>query len=223
MNSFQKMGGIAALVNGFAYLVGIGLALTVLAPAMNAEPAVSLSFLAGHQTVLWVWHLLIYLVAGVFMVPLVLAMHEQLKEADPALRQLSTAFGLIWAVTVIASGMIIITNLGTVAEVYGKDPVQAQTVHLILQSIEKGLGGGIELPGGIWALLISWAALQTRTFPRALNVLGLLIGVAGILTVVPALHDLGSVFGMGFIVWFIWAGVWMLGRRPERAAQRLVR
>jgi hypothetical protein len=33
MNDFQKMGGVAALIQAAAYLVGFGLALTLLAPS----------------------------------------------------------------------------------------------------------------------------------------------------------------------------------------------
>ena len=36
------------------------------------------------------------------------------------------------------------------------------------------------------------------------------IGVAGILSVVPVLKDLGYVFGLLEIVWFVWLGIVML-------------
>lgn len=39
----------------------------------------------------------------------------------------------------------------------------------------------------------------------------MLVGIAGILTVIPELADvLTYVFGLGFIVWFAWVGVVML-------------
>ena len=62
---------------------------------------------------------------------------------------------------------------------------------------DDGLGGGNEIVGGLWVLLVSWAALRAGGLPRALNYLGLVIGVAGILTVVPALGELGAIFGLG--------------------------
>ena len=73
-----------------------------------------------------------------------------------------------------------------------------------------GLGGGIEVVGGLWVLLVSWAALWARGLPRALNYLGMVIGVSGLLTVVPVLEVLGAVFGLGLIVWFAWLGIVML-------------
>lgn|GEM_PF-1982155 len=52
--------------------------------------------------------------------------------------------------------------------------------------------------------------MRAGGLPRALNYLGVVIGVAGILTVVPALEVLGAVFGLGLIVWFVWLGIVVL-------------
>lgn len=48
--------------------------------------------------------------------------------------------------------------------------------------------------------------------PMWLNVIGLIVGAAGILTLVPALSALGAVFGLTQIVWFIGLGVVLLQR-----------
>ena len=67
------------------------------------------------------------------------------------------------------------------------------------------------------------AASTQETFgngglPRALNYLGLVVGGAGILTIVPALGELGGImFGLGQIVWFVWLGMVMLRKRPSVA------
>lgn len=216
MKKLQKMGGLAALVNGIAYIIGFGMVFTLLAPILDAEPAQYLAFLVENQTLLYVWHLIIYIVAGVFMVPLVLAVHERLKEAVPALSQTAAAIGLIWAGLVIASGMLFLKDIVVIAELYSKDPAQAVTIWPALTAVESALGGGIELPGGLWALLISWGALRTNAFPKALSILGLLIGAAGILMLVPAFAEAGgAIFGLGFILWFLWAGIIMLRNRQS--------
>ncbi len=215
MKSLQRIGGIAALINAAAYIVGFGMALTILAPVMEAGPEQYLAFLADNQPLMVAWYIIIYLIAGVFMVPLALALHERLKVNAPALMQNATAFGLIWAVTIIISGMIQVNDVGIISDLYGKNPSQAGTVMLALGAVERGIGGAIELPGGIWILLVSWASLQTGGLPKPLNYLGLLIGLAGIVTVVPALGEGGSVFGIGFIIWFVWAGLVLLRDRPS--------
>ncbi len=213
----QKVGGIAALINAAAYIVGFGMVLTMLSPIMSADRSQAVAFLVANQTVMLVWHLIIYLVAGVCMVPLVLALHERLKAGAPALMQTATAFGLIWAGLVIASGMLLVNDAGIVADLYATDQAQATTVWLALSAVENGLGGAIELPGGLWILLVSLAALRAGGLPRALNYLGVTIGVAGIVMVVPALQEAGSVFGLGFIIWFVWAGIVMVRDRTSAA------
>ena len=70
------------------------------------------------------------------------------------------------------------------------------------------LGG--ELLGGLWVLLVSAAALRAGELPKALGWLGVAIGAAGVLSVVPALRDLAYGFGLLQIVWFVWLGIVML-------------
>ena len=87
-----------------------------------------------------------------------------------------------------------------------------------IEPVAQGLGGsGGELLGGLWVLLVSVAALRAGALSRVLNWLGLAIGAAGVLSVVPALQDLQYGFGLLQIVWFVWLGVTML-RTPARAA-----
>lgn len=125
----------------------------------------------------------------------------------------------IWACVVIASGMVANIGMDTVVGLYGKDPAQAATAWLAIDSVVLGLGGGGgEILGGTWILLISWAALQAREFPKALNYLGVLIGLVGLISVVPVLGELrGLIFGLGQIVWFVWLGIILLRSNPSTA------
>src|SRR5919112_5017891 len=54
--------------------------------------------------------------------------------------------------------------------------------------VPEALVGRIEVVGGIWVLLVTWGALLAGRLPRALNYLGVVVGVAGVFTVVPALQ-----------------------------------
>ena len=89
---------------------------------------------------------------------------------------------------------------------------------MAIDSVRDGLGGGNEIIGGVWILLVSWAALQTGGLSKALNYLGVVIGVAGILSAIPALGMLTDIFGLTQIVWFIWLGIVMLRSRTSAAA-----
>jgi hypothetical protein len=132
--------------------------------------------------------------------------------------QTATAFGLIWGGLVFASGMVFNVGLGTVVDLYGSDPAQAAPVWLAIAAVQGGLGGGNEIVGGLWVLLVSWAALRAGGLPRALNFYGVVIGVAGLFSIVPALEVLGVIFGLGSIVWFAWVGIVMLRGRPSAVA-----
>jgi hypothetical protein len=125
--------------------------------------------------------------------------------------QVATIFGLFWACVIIVSGMIHNVGMQNVVDLYGIDPTQAGTVWLTIDSVLGGLAGSNEAIGGIWILLLSWAALRTGEFSRVLNYLGVVIGIAGILSIVPALAEIFIyIFALGQIVWFIWLGISML-------------
>ena len=83
----------------------------------------------------------------------------------------------------------------------------------------NGLGNANgEILGGPLTLLVSLAALRTGGLPKGLNILGVLVGAIGIITIIPALNTLVAVFGLGQIIWFFWLGIVMLRSNTSRAA-----
>ena len=99
---------------------------------------------------------------------------------------------------------------------------QTATVWLTTGSVLEGLVGRVEVLGGLWILLVTWGALRAGELPRALNYLGLAVGVAGIATAVPALAGLGIIFRAGELVWGVWLAIAMLRTSPNAAARKLV-
>jgi hypothetical protein len=219
MKNLQKMGGIAALYEAAAYIVGMVGFLLVVDVSGVVDPVQKVALMVDNQAFLYIMHLIVYVVWAVFLVVLALALYERLKASSPAMMQTATVFGMIWATVIIASGMIYNSGMENVVDLYGKDPAQAATVWLAIDSVLGGLGGSNEILGGIWILLISWAALRAGQLPRVLNYLGVAIGVAGIISVVPALAELFIyIFALGQIVWFVWLGIVMLRSSPSAAA-----
>jgi len=210
----QKLGGIAALIEAALYVTGFALFLTVLDPSGYEGYAQKVEFLADNQVASFIANLLIYVVFGVVLVVLVLALHAQLKNGSPAIMQTATVFGLIWAGLVIASGMIANIGSSTVVDLFSENQDQAVSLWLAIMTVQEALGGGNEIVGGLWVLLLSWAALRTGKLPKVLNYLGVLVGLAGILTVVPAFDVLTDVFGLSQIAWFAWLGIVMLRENP---------
>jgi len=182
MKTLQKFGGFAALYAGVAYIVGmIGFLLVVGWPD---DPVQQVAVLVNNQVSQHILYIIVYQVWAVFLVVLTLALYERLKADSPAMMQTATAIGIIWATVVIASGMIFNIGMDNVVNLYGKDPAQAATVWRVIASVCDGLGGGNEILGGVWMLLISWVALQAGGLPKALSYLGIVIGTAFALGVV---------------------------------------
>ncbi len=220
MRNLQKLGGIAALYGALAYVIAIVGYLVVVGQAAEADPAQKVATLVDNQAFLYLLNLLTYIVFGLFLVVLALVFYQRLRAGSPSLIQIATAVALIWACVVIASGMVSNIGMATVVELHDNDPAQAATVWLAIDSVANGLGGaGGEILGGAWMLLVSWAALRVGVFPRTMNYVGALIGVAGLISVVPILGELrGLIFGLGQIVWFVWLGFVMLRSSPQTAA-----
>ncbi len=87
MNDFQKMGGIAALYEAAAYVVGMVGFLLVVDVSGVADPVQQVALMADNQAFLSILHLIVYVIWGVFMVVLALALHERLKAGSPAMAQ----------------------------------------------------------------------------------------------------------------------------------------
>jgi len=60
--------------------------------------------------------------------------------------------------------------------------------------------------------------LRTGDLHKVLNYLGVAVGVAGIISIVPALDIFIYIFALGQIVWFIWLGIVLLRSNPGKKA-----
>ena len=209
--NYLTVGGFAALAEAAIYVAGIAYFLVILDVAGAAGPLEQIELFVANEASLYAMYLLIYVIFGIVLVALVLALHERLATDAPMLMRATTAFGLIWAGLVIASGMVATLATGVVVDLYSTDPTQATTVWLAVSPVVDGLGGGNEIIGGLWTLLVSVVALRTRALHRVLNYVGLVVGTAGILSAIPALGEIGGgVFGLTQIVWFVGLGILLL-------------
>jgi hypothetical protein len=222
MKNLQKFGGWAALYEALAYVLGMVFFVAIVDYQGTQEPLQRVALLVDHQLGMYATNMVIYVLFGIALVVLALALHERLRHASPALMQVATAFGLIWATVVIASGMVFNVGMERVVTLYAADPVQAATVWQAIDAVSNGIGGGVEVLGGLWTLLVSWAAWRTARLSKALNGLGMMVGVAGIATLLPSLGELGGiVFGLGQIVWFAWLGIAMLRSQPDTVKTKI--
>ena len=219
MKTLQKSGGIAALYMAAAHLIGIVIFIVILDVLSITDPAQKLAMNIEKQTVIFSTNLLMYVFFGFALIVLSLALYDRMKSGAPALMQVATAIGIIWAGSLIASGMVANAGLATVVALYGKDPTQAALTFQAIEAMANGLGNANgEILGGPLTLLVSLAALRTGGLPKGLNILGVLVGAVGIITIIPTLNALVAVFGLGQIIWFIWLGIVLLRNNPSRTA-----
>ena len=220
MKTLQKSGGFAALYLAVAYLIGMVIFLAVLDYPSITDPAQKAALLVEMQMVVFSTNLLMYVFFGVVLIVLALALYDRLKAGAPALMQAATALGIIWAGSLIASGMVANAGIAPVVALYATDPGQAALTWQAIETVANGLGNGNgEILGGLWALLVSVAALRTGGLPRGLNILGLWVGAVGILSLIPGLTDLLiGVFGLSQIIWFVWLGIVLLRSNPGKTA-----
>jgi hypothetical protein len=219
MKTLQKFGGFSALYLAVAYLIGIVIFLVVLDYPSVTDPSQKVALLVEKQMVIFSTNLLMYVFFGVFLIVLSLALHDRLKPDAPAIMQVGTAIGIIWAGSLIASGMVANARIAPVIALYSKDPAQAAISWQGIESVANGLGNANgEILGGLWTLLISVAALRSGELPKGLNILGVVIGAVGVITIIPALNDLTGIFGLSQIIWFVWLGIVLLRGNPSKTS-----
>ena len=215
MKNLQKFGGIAAFYLAAAYMIGITIFIVVLDYPSITDPAQKLTVLVKYQMVIFMTNLLMYVFFGIFLVVLSLVLHERMKAGMTSLVQVATVIGIIWAGSLVASGMV--SNAGIIPTIalQAKDPGQAALFWQGIETVSAGLGNGNgEILGGVWTLLVSWAALKTGGLPKGLTILGLLVGTVGLASLFLA--DLTGLFGISQMVWFIWLGIVLLRSGPSK-------
>jgi len=214
--SAARPGAIGALVAAATFVFGIALFVTSLSDYTEGDATVaeSVDFLVGHQSTLFAWYLVIFLVFGVAIIPLARTLHQRLADVSPQLADIGAIFAYIWAGLMFATGMISNIGITAVADLNENDPAAAEALWSSITTVTDGLGGGNELVGGMWILLVSLAAWGTTRLPKGLNVLGIISASAGLITLIPGLSDVGMIFGLGSIAWFAWTGIVLL-RHPS--------
>ena len=220
MKTLQKFGGFAALYLAAANLVGMVLFLVVLDYLSITDPAQKVALNVDKHTVIFATNLLMYVFFGLFLIVLSLALYDRLKSGAPAIMQVATAIGLIWAGALIVSGMVANAGLAVIVPLYAKDPAQAALTWQGIEAVVHGLGfANGDILGGLLTLLVSLAALRAGGLPKGLNILGLLVGAVGILSIIPGLTELmAGIFGLGLIIWEVWLGIVLLRSNPSPAA-----
>ncbi|MBX2838829.1 MAG: DUF4386 domain-containing protein [Gammaproteobacteria bacterium] len=223
-NKILRYGALASLGCATTFVFGFILLLTQLMPYidLHSNPEEAVKFVRAHQTLLSIWNFVIYILFGVLLTVLGIALHHKLSPVNHFQSQLSAAIGLVWVVLVIGSGMLANVGLTRVTGLASVHPEMAHSLWLTIITVKEGLGGGNEIIGGLWVLLVSVTMWRNRIYSRVLSVTGIIAGIAGTLSTISPLSDLGAVFGLLLIIWFVYLGFNMMressGKRDQAHA-----
>jgi hypothetical protein len=214
----RRPAGWAALSIAATYLVGLVAFGAWLGPEGWAEgtPAEQVDVLLAHGGALLALDTLLYLFGGAALVVLVLGTHDLLRPVPDLLRRTATAFGLLWSGLLFAAGLVGVVGQQVVVDLHATEPERATTAWVAVRAVHDGLGGGVEVVGALWVLLLAIAGPRSAVTGRALGRVGVVVAAAGLLTIVPALEPLTAVFGLGAMAWFAWLGAVLLRRRSPR-------
>jgi len=211
MNNLQKIAGVSAIFEALIYIVAFVYFDAFWAYSSEGTASEKMTYLAENQFVFSMIYFLMYAVFGIFLAVLVVGLYEKLKRTNDPIVKVGSVFGVVWVVLVIASGMLANIGLSHAINLMDLSSEKAFDMWRTISVLIESLGGGNELVGGLWVLLVSIAALKAEEFSRGLNYLGLIVGVSGIATIYPD-EVFTEIFGVTQIVWFLWLGISMLGQ-----------
>lgn len=174
-----------------------------------------IDYVANNQVVISIAYISGYLIFGILLLVAIQATHNRLNKSTHLLNTAST-FGLIWVVLMMCSGMVAIVGMNTMVKLHASGSPHVETLFYVYTTITNSLGGGIELVGGLWVFFLSLVGLRIKQFSKVLNVLGLLVGTLGILTLYQGVPEFKDAFGLSQIVWFIWIGCALLPIRRSK-------
>lgn len=208
--TLSRCGGLAAIGMALCYVAMAVIFFGMLSMPQGLDTAGKIQYLQQHHLLVAAGYGIGYLLFGVLLAILLQALQQVFASSHSALFSLAERFGNVWLVLMMASGMVALIGLQMVIRFIETDPQQALALYNTRNLLTEALGGGIELVGGLWVLLLSISSLKHQRLGKALPLLGLVVGVLGVLTVMHTLPYLKDAFGITQLIWFIWLGVSLL-------------
>jgi hypothetical protein len=215
-----KCGGIALLIMPLCYVCMFVIYGVILAIPQTDILSDKIAYIISNQGIISMANICGYLIFGGLLLIAVQAIHNRLAINKSHLLNSASAFGFIWVILMMCSGMTALVGLNTMAALYSKGAEHAETLFIVYTTMVNALGGGVELVGGMWVLLLSICGLRNSMLSKALCVFGVIVGLLGILTVYQGIPELKDAFGLSQIIWFIWLGIAMLSMtNPMQTAE----
>lgn len=215
----RKAGGIASLVCGLTYIFGFVLFFGLIEAPVDSTEISHLHFLLSQRDTFFMGYIVIGIVFSLGLILLNQSLLDTFKKTSPITAQFNSSLGNIWATFVLASTFIFLVSLPFLANYAETSEDNAIVVLNSVEIVVDALGGGIELLGALWVLIISYMGIKANRYAKIVHIFGVTAGVAGVLTLfsglsfletVPLFEAATAIFGLGQIVWFFALGIAMI-------------
>src|SRR4030043_2430207 len=152
MKNLQKAGGVSAIIAAATFLFAMALVVSMLKPMADSTLGFQeyMAFLIANRLLVFIWHFSMYLINGLCLTVLVLALYERLKNSSPSLAKIGSAFGLVWTAFVFLSGMIVNYGNESLIALYGRNQGQAEALKNALETITIGIDSSDKYLGCLW-------------------------------------------------------------------------
>jgi hypothetical protein len=190
-----------------SYLAGIIIFIVVLRYPSMTQDIDKVKIIIGMKPMAYLTNLILYVFFGPALVFFILFLNSALKNCGSAIAKFSSIIGYIWAGSLTASGMIANGAIEPVSRLFPENPDQAINLWRMLDTVSMSIGNGNgEILGGLMTAGFGVALLTDGRFSRGLGIYGIIVGLIGILSLIPLLVDLAAVFGIVQLAWFLLIG-----------------
>eukprot|EP00934_Nitzschia_sp_Nitz4_P005945 Nitzschia sp. Nitz4//scaffold17_size182527//50234//51187//NITZ4_001840-RA/size182527-processed-gene-0.46-mRNA-1//-1//CDS//3329539298//5935//frame0 len=192
----NKTTGLFGIFAGLSFVVGFVLFGSALADLQDDDltDLERLQVVKDNEQIYYLSNMILYVLFGFAQLGLSLGLAHMASTACPQTSTYSKALGTIWSTLVLSAGMI--GNIGAEAALEllsDGDEAAATTLWITIRTLHNSLGGGNEIVGGLWVLLASYCHYsskpQTGLVDKASLLIGVVAGLAGIVSTVPVLKE----------------------------------
>ena len=214
---------ISAFSAATTFIIGFALYTTSFNGVVDEENSTleKLGFIEENETLYYFSNVVLYIIFGLAQLALSYAMARRFRDIFPETIAFSQGLGIIWATLVLAAGMIGNVGTKTALDLLDDEPERAAALWDAVNTIQNSVGGGNEIVGGCWVLLVSLCEFLCSRFQKSppttkrcdaiysklTATTGVAAGLAGIVHTIPALENAGAAFGVIMIVWYIMVGI----------------
>ncbi|MBB6479868.1 hypothetical protein [Spirochaeta isovalerica] len=197
----------SSLYMALAYITGIIIFIAVLKYPSITEDMDKVRILVDMKTMVFSTNLLMYVLFGPILVLFILYLRSKLSDDKSVLVGFSSVVGYIWAGSLTASGMIANGAIEPIIKLFQVDPDQAVFLWRMFDTVSLSIGNGNgEILGGLMTLGFGMAMVKDPHLSRGLGIFGIIIGLIGVISLIPGLVDLAVIFGLMQLVWFVLTG-----------------